>query len=131
MDLQLGSFPDEKTTLPGVPLLPGADDGTVRSLIARLPGALSKQAAGELDAVIQFEIADESPGAYYLEIRDRGCSAFEGRHTAPTLTIQSPAQVWLDVCTGQRDGTEAFMSGAFQMRGDMSVLMRFGALFRG
>ena len=124
------SYAGEPPT-PSEPLRPGADNGTVRSLIARLPSSISPAAAAGLDAVIQFEIADESSGVYYLEIQDGVCNAFEGRHTAPTLTIQSPAQVWLDVCTGQRDGTEAFMSGAFQVRGDMSLLMRFGALFAG
>ena len=131
VDLKSRASDTTEPAAPAVPLTAGTDNGTVRSLIARLPGAFSAEAAAGLNAVIQFAIADESPGAYYVEIQDGACAAFEGRHAAPSLTIHSPAQVWLDVCTGKRDGTAAYMSGAFQVRGDMSLLMRFGSLFTG
>jgi len=108
---------------------PGVDDGSVRGLVSRLSNASLPETANELSAVIQFDIKDEDPGQYYLEIDTGRCTAYEGRHSAPSLTIHSPAQVWLNVCTGKLDGAAAYMSGQYQVTGDLSLLMQFGSLF--
>ncbi len=111
------------------PFTPSKTLASVRDLLSHLPESFSADTAGELSAVIQFAISDEVPGAYYLAIRGGTCSAFEGHHAAPTMTIHSPAQVWIDVCTGKEDGATAFMTGKYRVTGDMSLLMRFGSLF--
>jgi len=46
------------------------------------------------------------------------------------MTIHSPAQVWIDVCTGKQDGAAAYMSGKYRVTGDTTLLMRFGSLFK-
>ncbi len=115
----------------GVPIDPAAGVSTVRDLISRMPDSFSPAAAGDLRAVLQFEIPDEDPGRYYVRIGDGVCTAFEGVHPVPSLTIHSPAQVWLDVCSGTIEGAAAFMSGQYTATGDVSLLMRFGSLFAG
>jgi len=101
----------------------------VRDLLAQLAGVFSAEAAGDLEAVFQFEIPDEDPGHYFLKIGEGVCGAYEGVHASPTLTIHAPAQIWLDVCSGKLDGTAAYMSGQYRVSGDLSMLMRFGSLF--
>jgi multimeric flavodoxin WrbA/putative sterol carrier protein len=108
---------------------PSTEVSTVRDLVSRLPQAFSSDAAGDLRAVIQFEIADEEPGAYHVVIENGSCVAHEGRHPSPRLTIHSPADVWLKICSGALDGAAAFMSGQYSVSGDSTLLMRFGSLF--
>jgi len=115
----------------GTSIEPAEDAGTVRDLVSRMPGSFSPEAAGELRAVLQFDIADEAPGAYFLAIEAGRCEAFEGTHPAPTATIHAAARVWLDVCTGELDGSAAYLSGQYTVTGDLSLLMRFGDLFSG
>jgi multimeric flavodoxin WrbA/putative sterol carrier protein len=115
----------------GTPIEPAEDAGTVRNLVSRMPGSFSSEAAGDLRAVLQFDIADEEPGRYFLTMEAGRCEAFEGVHPAPTATVHAAAQVWLDVCTGELDGAAAFMSGQYTVTGDVSLLMRFGGLFSG
>ena len=113
----------------GLPLAPTEGVNSVRDLISHLPSSFSAEKAENLSAVIQFAIPDEEPGAYYLAIQDGTCSAFEGTHPSPTMTLHSPAQVWLDVCTGKEDGAGAYMSGKYRVTGDTALLMRFASLF--
>ncbi|MFC2079556.1 NAD(P)H-dependent oxidoreductase [Candidatus Bipolaricaulota bacterium] len=122
---------DEDPPQGSPPLTPSESISSVRDLVSRLPQSFSPDSAGDLVAVIQFEIADEDPGAYYLIIAQGACSAFEGAHPAPRMTIHSPAEVWMDVCTGKLDGAAAFMFGKYRVSGDTSLLMRFASLFAG
>lgn len=48
----------------------------------------------------------------------------------PGVTIRSPADVWLAVSRGEIDGRQAFMTGKYKVEGDLSLLMKLGALFR-
>ena len=111
------------------PLEPSGEVVTVRDLVSRLPQAFSPEAAAGLHAVIQFDIPDEDPGAYYLVIENGTCRAFSGSHPAPTTTIHSPADVWLKICAGELDGAAALMSGQYRVSGDGTLLMQFRRLF--
>ena len=102
----------------------------MRDLISLLPQSFSPEAAGDLTAVIQFQIEDENPGEYYLLIESGVCTAFEGAHPAPRMTIHSPAGVWMDVCAGKLDGAAGYMSGKYRVSGDTTLLMQFGSLFK-
>lgn len=115
---------------PGTPLAPSEGLTSVRDLISLLPQSFSPEAAGDLTAVIQFQIEDENPGEYYLLIESGACTAFEGAHPAPRMTIHSPAGVWMDVCAGKLDGAAGYMSGKYRVSGDTTLLMQFGSLFK-
>ena len=112
------------------PLAPSEGLSSVRDLVSRLPKSFSPDAAGGLSAVIQFEIPDEEPGIYHLVIESGTCTAFEGAHPTPKMTIHSPAGVWMDICTGKQDGAAAYMFGKYRVSGDAMLLMRFGSLFK-
>lgn len=49
----------------------------------------------------------------------------------PTLAVKSPAEVWTAIAQGRMNGAEAFINGAYQATGDLSVLMQFSTLFGG
>jgi putative sterol carrier protein len=48
---------------------------------------------------------------------------------SPTLTIQTPSEIWLAIANKEIDGQKAFMEGKYTARGDMGLLMRMRSLF--
>jgi putative sterol carrier protein len=54
----------------------------------------------------------------------------EGTADNPTVTINSPSEVWLKIIRRELDGATAFMSGQFTFTGDMGVLMQMQNWFQ-
>jgi len=121
---------EEGIAEPGRPLpAPAAEPTTLQELIAGMPLAFNAQAAGDLQAVIQFDVGGEEPGQYYLRIAKGQCAAFEGEHPNPSLTIHTPSEIWIAISCGELDGTQAVMQGKYTVEGDLSLLIRFNDLF--
>ena len=114
----------------GVPLPPPVSLDTVRDLIAGMPLAFNPEAAGDMQAVIQFDAGDPDPGQYHLRIADGSCVAFEGAHPEPVLTIHTPSDVWLRIGRGEMDGQTAFMQSKYTVEGDLGLLLKMSALFQ-
>ena len=94
-----------------------------------MPGNFKPDKAMGANAVIQFKVTGAEPGNYYLEVKDGKCTATEGEHASPTLTINTPSDVWLKILRRELDATTAFMSGQFTFTGDMGTLMQMGSWF--
>ena len=112
-----------------VPLGPPRSSGTMRDLVAGMAYALDPEAAGDLQAVIQFEVTGDAPEHYYLDIAQGRCTAYAGRHAAPKMTIHTPAEVWMAISRGEMNGAGALISGKYRVEGDLGLLMRLGKLF--
>ncbi|HEY3376497.1 MAG TPA: NAD(P)H-dependent oxidoreductase [Armatimonadota bacterium] len=111
------------------PLAPPAGMESMADLISGMALIFNAEAAGDLCAVLQFVVPDETPGQYYLNIAQGQCTAYAGTHPAPTATITTPAHVWLDIARGKLNGAAAFMTGKYKVTGDMLILMQFEKLF--
>lgn len=99
----------------------------IRQAIEGMELSFDAAVAKDLAAVIQFEISNE--GNFYLTIANGKCSFAEGTATDPTLTIESPADVWLKVARKELNGATALMTGKYKARGAMTLLMKMDALF--
>ena len=55
----------------------------------------------------------------------------EGPADHPDVIVKTPAEVWLAISKGELDGQQAFMSGRYQVEGDVSLLMKLRSLFSG
>ena len=100
-----------------------------RELLEAMPHGFNREAAGDLKAVFQFKMSGAETFAGYLAIADGHCTYTEGMHEKPNITIQSPAQVWLAISREEMNGQAAFMSGKYQVTGDIGLLMKLGGLF--
>ncbi|HIP97427.1 MAG TPA: hypothetical protein EYH32_09475 [Anaerolineae bacterium] len=114
---------------PDTRLPPPASRDTMRDIVAGMALIFNSEAAGDLQAVVQFDVSGAEPGQYYLRIAEGKCAAFEGVHPEPTLTIHTPSEVWLAISRGELDGAQAMMSGQYTVEGDLGLLMRFNRLF--
>jgi multimeric flavodoxin WrbA len=102
---------------------------TARELLQLMPGVLNPEAAAGMDAVFQFEVSGQENFTAHLEINNSRATYHDGPAARPDVTIKTPADVWLAVAQGKMDGAQAYMSGAYQVEGDLSLLMRLGSLF--
>jgi multimeric flavodoxin WrbA len=102
---------------------------TTRELLQMMPGVLNPEAAPGMDAIFQFEVSGQENFTAYLEIKNSRATYHDGPAAKPDVIIKTPADIWLAVATGVLDGAQAYMSGAYQVEGDLGLLMRLGSLF--
>ena len=98
-------------------------------LVEFMPLAFNTQAAGDLEATVQFRLSGAEGGVGYLEIGSGRCVFHAGEADNPTLIIESPAEVWTDISQGEKNGAQAFLDGAYRAEGDLSVLLQLDKLF--
>lgn len=108
---------------------PSAGPGSARELLEMMPGALNPSAAEGLTATYQFEVSGSETFTAHLVIADKKASFFEGSADHPNITIITPAEVWLAISRGELDGTQAFLSGQFRIKGDLGLLIKLKTLF--
>jgi len=111
----------------GKPQDRGIED--MRLLLRGMAATFNPEAAGDLKAVIQFEVTGKQAGHWFLSIENGKCTYHEGKTNSPTLTIKTPSEVWLAIANKQMDGQQAFMEGKYVTEGDMNLLMRMKRLF--
>ena len=101
-----------------------------RELLQSMPLGFDPAAAGDLEAVYQFEISGGEDFTAYLRIDGGKCTFHDGPATKPDVVIKSPADLWLGICRREINGQQAFMAGKYKVEGDLSLLMKIGSLFR-
>ena len=102
---------------------------TVKEVMTGMPTAFQAAKAGGVNAVLQFNFTGAEPGNWTVKVADGKCEVTEGTSDSPTVTINSPSDVWLKISRRELDGATAFMSGQFTFTGDMGVLMQMGSWF--
>lgn len=102
----------------------------VKDIADRMPQSFQADAAGDLDAVLQFNMTGEKSGEFYAVIKDGTCATEEGKADNPTTTFTVDGQDWLDLTAGKADGMSLFMQGKLSVEGDMGLAMRLQSLFK-
>jgi len=102
---------------------------SVKEVMDGMPEAFDAAKAGGVSATIQFNFTGAETGNYTAKVADGKCEVKEGTADSPTVTINSPSDVWLKIIRGELDGATAFMSGQFTFTGDMGVLMQMQTWF--
>lgn len=92
-----------------------------------MKGRFNSSAAGDLDAVFQYQIEDGVP--YYVVINDGTCETAQGEHDDPTVTLMMDSETLQEVLSGETDGMQAFMAGRIRADGDIMLATRLTALF--
>ncbi len=98
---------------------------TAKELIQLMPAAFKPEAAGNMEAIVQYDISEPM----YCVIKDGDCKVAEGAHDNPTVTIRMADDDLVNLMTGELDGMTAFMTGKLKLDGDMMLAQRLGGLF--
>ncbi len=93
---------------------------TAKELLTKLPDALDAEGAGDLHAVIQYEVSTPM----YHVIDDGRAAAFEGQADAPDLTVTISDDDLVALMDGRLQPAMAFMTGRIKMRGDVRLAQR-------
>ena len=84
---------------------------TIIQAIEGMTLSLNADEAKDLNASIQFHVSGDDGGDYYLTIADGQCQFSKGIIADPTMTINTPADVWLKIARKEMSGSMALMSG--------------------
>lgn len=94
-----------------------------------MPLGFNQTESNGLEAIYQFEISGEENFTAHLKISKGNCTYHEGPADHPNVIVKTPADVWLAISKGELNGQQAFMSGRYQVEGDLSLLMKLRSLF--
>jgi putative sterol carrier protein len=104
---------------------------TAWEAVSGMPGVFNPDAAADLSAIIGFDVSGSEAFEAYLQIENGSCALHDTSPREPDLLIRTPADVWLAISRGERDGQEAFMKQAFTAEGNLGILMRMNRIFSG
>ncbi len=93
---------------------------TAKELLSKLPAALDADRAGDLHAVVQYEVSTPM----YHVIDEGQAETFEGRAEAPDLTVTISDDDLVALMHGDLQPATAFMTGRIKMRGDVRLAQR-------
>ncbi len=98
-------------------------------LLQMMPLGFNAAESNGLEAIYQFEVSGEESFTAHLKISGRACTYHNGPATSPSVTIMTPAKVWLAIANGELDGQQAFMNGQYKVEGDLNLLLKLKSLF--
>ncbi|MCJ7594850.1 MAG: SCP2 sterol-binding domain-containing protein, partial [Desulfobacterales bacterium] len=102
---------------------------SIETFMTIMPMGFNPEAAGETNMTLQFNFSGEVEGSCHFRIEKGKITAIMGRAENPTLTIDTPFEVWMDIMTGKGDGQQMFMQQKYKVTGDFSLLLRMNQLF--
>ena len=102
---------------------------TARQLIEEMPQTFRPERAGRASAVIQFQIAGEGGGDWYVTIKERTCTVTEGVTGSADATVRMDAGDYVALSSGKLGSMKAFMTGKVKASGDISLLQRMDSWF--
>lgn len=103
---------------------------TLPEIFAAMPASFQRDAALDLDVVVQFDITGEGGGQWYAAIHKGELSVVEGSAPAPSITISAKAQDYIDISTGKLNEQLAFMTGRITAKGDLRLAMKLPKIFK-
>jgi len=86
-------------------------------------------AADNLEATLQFEFSGAVEGVCHLIIRQGTIVTSPGSAKTPDLIVRSPFDTWVSIQSGDAEGAQLFLDGAYTAEGDITLLTRLGELF--
>jgi nitrite reductase/ring-hydroxylating ferredoxin subunit/putative sterol carrier protein len=102
---------------------------SVEAYFDTLEHRFDPEAAGELEAVFQWNLSGERSYERFAEVRGGSVQTSPGVHRAPTLTIEMSTDDYLRMINGELNGAMAFSTGRGRLRGPVRLAMRMRKLF--
>jgi len=102
---------------------------TIQEYFDTLDTRFNAQAAGDLDALFQFELSGDNAVNYNVHVNQGGITVAKGEHESPTVTLKMKTDNYLKLVNGKLDGRLAFMTGKLKVTGNVAVAMKMEKLF--
>lgn len=95
-----------------------------------MPERFLADKAGDMQAVIQFDVSGNDGGQWVIAIDNGSCTVEEGQADDPRATIRISDKDFLAVCNGGLRAMAAFLSGRIRVDGDINAVMRLRGTFK-
>ena len=93
-----------------------------------LPAKFDGEKAAGLTAVVQFKIAGDNGGEWFINIKDKKLEVNQGASPSPNITLSMKDADYMALVTGKLSGQKAFMTGKLKFKGDMALGMKLQKL---
>ena len=103
---------------------------TPQEIFDEMPKNVNADAAKGMNSTIQFNLAGDGGGQWYVAIKDGKAEVGKGTAPSPNMTLSMTAQDYVDMIMGKLNGQMAFMSGKLKISGDMGLAMKMQNLFK-
>ena len=95
-----------------------------------MPDHFLPEQAGNLKAVLQFDLSGEGGGQWYANIADGKLTVEKGTApNPPNLTLNMAASDYVAMVNGQLNPMTAFMQGKVKVKGETPLLMKMQKMF--
>ncbi|OFX11372.1 MAG: hypothetical protein A2516_08130 [Alphaproteobacteria bacterium RIFOXYD12_FULL_60_8] len=101
----------------------------LRILVPELAARFSPEAAPDLDAEIQFDVAGDPEGGFFVRIAGGECAAQRGRCQRPTTTVSLDLDAFVSLIRGTLDVRAEVVRKRIRVAGDRSLFARLDRLF--
>jgi putative sterol carrier protein len=101
-----------------------------QEIFDQMAANLNADAAKGMNSTIQFNLAGDNGGEWYVTIKDSKAEVTKGKAASPNMTLSMTAQDYVDMIMGKLNGQMAFMSGKLKIAGDMGLAMKMQSLFK-
>ncbi len=98
---------------------------TIAQVMQEMPEAFLASKAGNVKAVVQFNLTGEGGGTYTVSIAEGKCTVNPGPATSPTATVTATAADYLAIARNELNAVSAFMAGKLKVSGDMGLMLKF------
>ncbi len=98
--------------------------GTLDDFMLIFVYGLNAQAAGDSKVFVQFKFSGKVEEPCYFTIAGGKVSATAGICENPSLTIEAPFDVWMDIITRKADGAKMLMEQKYTVSGDLALMMQ-------
>ncbi len=102
---------------------------TISQAIEGMELSFNPEKAKNLNATIQFHVTGEDGSNWHLTIANGHCRCEQGVVAEPTLTITTPADVWLAIARQEKSGAMALMTGKYKVNGKLGLMMKMDKIF--
>ena len=109
--------------------IPDLRPKTIQQAIEGMTLSLNPDESKDLNATIQFHVSGDGGGDWNLSITDGKCRFENGVTPNPTLTINTPADVWLKIARKEMNGGIGLMMGKYKAKGQMGLLLKMDKIF--
>lgn len=102
----------------------------IQQIFDAMPKRFSAEKAGDLNAVIQFDLTGEGGAQYTATIGGGQCQVAQGAAANPTMVLTAAASDYLAMINGELNPMQAFMQGKIKIKGDIQMAMKLQSLFQ-
>ncbi|MFC1883969.1 NAD(P)H-dependent oxidoreductase [Thermodesulfobacteriota bacterium] len=100
---------------------------SIESFMLLFPFGLNSEAVGEKKTVLQFKFRGELEDSCFFIIERENIESKNGEDDNPDIVIETPFELWMDVMCGKADGQQMFMQQKYEIKGDISLMIRLFA----